>query len=436
MGTSLRRQNMRLIIREEKLDVSVWAARYVKHRINTFNGGEGPTAEKPFVLGLPTGSTPLGMYKELVKMHKAKPKEGQKKLSSKHVITFNMDEYVFPHDLTPCAKNPNSYHYYMWENFFQHIDIQPQNVNILDGDTTPDKLAEECQKFEEKIRNTAPDGNGKIELFIGGIGPDGHVAFNEPGSSLVSRTRVKTLAEETVLANQQHFKAVAWDANATDELSKNVEGTKRMRKNGKGEALTLKGSFVPDAKKQGALQKDMVPQMALTVGVGTVMDANEVMILVTGQPKANALAKCIEEGVSHQWTVSMIQLHRRSCIVCDKAATAEMRVRTVDYYRGLEKVHNQLLGEDNPDKLMLGAPRTGRELGTSTSYENLAVPAAQDAAVEKAERATSVEEIKISRASGDVTVTRQVASEESAISSLPVLAAGLVCVLFGIAVGT
>lgn len=163
--------------------IIVSLATYIKERIKQFN----PDENRPFVLGLPTGSSPIGTYKRLVDFHKA----GE--LSFKHVVTFNMDEYVgLPRD------HPESYHSFMWNNLFMHVDINPENVHILDG-TAPD-LDEECKKFEAEIAKV-----GGIELFLGGIGPDGHIAFNEPGSSLTSRTRVKTLAYETIIANARFF---------------------------------------------------------------------------------------------------------------------------------------------------------------------------------------------------------------------------------------
>lgn len=217
---------MKLIIKDTYNEVSDWAARYVVKRINELN----PSPERRFVLGLPTGSTPLGMYKKLIEFH------SQGLVTFKNVVTFNMDEYVnLPRD------HPESYHSFMWTNFFQHIDIHPNNVHILDGNASD--LIRECQMFEEKIKQV-----GGVDLFIGGIGPDGHIAFNEPGSSLNSRTRVKTLASETIMANARFF---------DNDLSK-------------------------------------VPTKALTVGVGTVMDSREVMILITGGHKAYALHKAIE----------------------------------------------------------------------------------------------------------------------------------------------
>ncbi|KAL4715409.1 hypothetical protein ACJJTC_015180 [Scirpophaga incertulas] len=266
---------MRLIILEDADVVGQWAARFVVQRVAQFAPGPG----RPFVLGLPTGGTPLGMYRNLIKYYK----EGS--ISFKHVITFNMDEYVgLPRD------HPESYHYYMWNEFFKHVDIEPGNAHILDGNA-PD-LGAECNRFEALIQQA-----GGVHLFIGGIGPDGHIAFNEPGSSLVSRTRIKSLAYDTLEANKRFF---------DNDISK-------------------------------------VPRQALTVGVGTVLDAKEVMILITGSHKALALAKAIEEGVNHMWTVSAFQQHAQALFVCDEAATLELRVKTVKYFKSLMTEHNKLL---------------------------------------------------------------------------------------------
>ncbi|KAF9986599.1 Glucosamine-6-phosphate isomerase 1 [Modicella reniformis] len=290
---------MRLVIRKDFEAVSYHVAKYVKERIKEFN----PTAAKPFVLGLPTGSSPIGVYRNLVKFHQA----GE--LSFQHVITFNMDEYVgLPRD------HPESYHSFMWSNVFKHVDILPENVHILDGNATDLDL--ECQRYEEKIAAV-----GGIELFLGGIGPDGHIAFNEPGSSLNSRTRVKTLAYDTIVANARFF---------DNDITK-------------------------------------VPNLALTVGVATVMDAREVCIIITGAHKALALAKCIEEGVNHMWTVSAIQLHPRGMIVCDEDATLELHVKTVNYFKSIEKVHEQLIGSDNVG--LQGGVRSWRGGAESTYHQ-------------------------------------------------------------------
>ncbi|KAI5198522.1 glucosamine-6-phosphate isomerase [Aureobasidium subglaciale] len=225
----------------------------------------GPTPNKPFVLGLPTGSSPEGVYKNLVKRHK----NGD--ISFRDVVTFNMDEYVgLPRE------HPESYHSFMYRHFFSHVDILPSNINILNGNAHD--LEAECIAYEEKIKRA-----GGIELFLGGIGPDGHIAFNEPGSSLASRTRVKTLAYDTIVANSRFF--------------------------------------------GGDVAK--VPRMALTVGVQTVLDAREVVIIITGSHKALALQKCIEGGVNHMWTLSSLQLHPHAMIVADDDATLELQVKTV-----------------------------------------------------------------------------------------------------------
>ncbi|KAI9255565.1 glucosamine-6-phosphate isomerase [Sporodiniella umbellata] len=270
---------MRLIVRENYEEVTSYVAHYVKERINQFK----PSQERPFVLGLPTGSSPVGVYKKLVEMHKA----GE--ISFRYVVTFNMDEYVgIPRD------HPESYHSFMWNHFFMHVDISPENVHLLNGNA-PD-LDEECKAFE-----MAMDHAGGVELFLGGIGPDGHIAFNEPGSSLTSRTRVKTLAYETIIANARFF-----DGDVSQ-----------------------------------------VPKLALTVGVASVMDAREVLVIITGAHKAIALANCIEGGVNHMWTVSAIQMHPRGMIVCDEDATLELHVKTVKYFKSIEHVHQSLIGPEN-----------------------------------------------------------------------------------------
>lgn len=199
-----------------------------------------------------------------------------------------MDEYVgLPRE------HPESYHSFMWNHLFKHIDITPSNVHILNG--LAEDLDGECAKYEQAILDV-----GGIELFLAGLGADGHIAFNEPGSSLTSRTRIKSLAYETIVANARFFE---------NDITK-------------------------------------VPTMSLTVGVGTVMDAREVVVLSAGIHKAHALAKCIEEGVNHMYTMSALQMHKNALIVCDEDATLECRVRTVKYFKGLEKSVHGLVGND------------------------------------------------------------------------------------------
>lgn len=259
---------MRVIIEPDYALAAKWSANYIARSINEY----GPSKDKPFVLGLPTGSSPLGVYEELIKLNK------KGTVSFKNVVTFNMDEYVnIPMD------HPESYYSFMWNNLFSHVDIEEENVNILNGNA-PDLVAE-CANYEEKIKKV-----GGINLFLGGIGPDGHIAFNEPGSSLTSRTRVKTLTYDTIVANSRFF-----------------------------------GNDI-----------DKVPKTALTVGVGTVMDAEEVLIIVSGHNKARALQHAIEESINHIWTISALQMHREGIIVCDDEATIELKVGTVKYFKGIE----------------------------------------------------------------------------------------------------
>ena len=260
---------MRLRIHKDYADISRWTANYIASRIKEFQ----PTKEKPFVLGLPTGSSPIGTYQNLIRMYK----DGE--ISFANVVTFNMDEYV-----GISSDHPQSYHYFMYDTLFKHIDINPKNIHILNGQAA--NLEEECCLFEEKIKSF-----GGVELFLGGMGEDGHIAFNEPGSSLCSRTRIKTLNSDTRLANARFF---------------------------------------------GGDPKN-VPATALTVGVGTIMDSREIVIIVSGHRKARALQASVEGAVSHMWTLSCLQMHPKSIIVCDEAATDELKVGTVRYFKDIER---------------------------------------------------------------------------------------------------
>ncbi|HUX95972.1 MAG TPA: glucosamine-6-phosphate deaminase [Bacteroidales bacterium] len=266
---------MRIIIKKDASEVGDWIANYVIDRIKKAK----PTKQKPFVLGLPTGSSPLPVYREFIKRYKAG------KISFRNVVTFNMDEYVgLPEN------HKESYHYFMFDNLFNHIDIPGENINILNGNAK--NLKKECIEYEKKIKRYRG-----IDLFLGGIGPDGHIAFNEPGSSLSSRTRIKTLSYDTILANSRFFDG--------------------------------------DMKK--------VPTQALTVGVGTVMDAREVLIIITGFNKARAVREAVEGGISHMWTVSMLQMHQKAIFVCDEPATMELQVETVKYFNNLEGINEHTL---------------------------------------------------------------------------------------------
>lgn len=260
---------MRLIIEQNYAKMSKWAAYYVASCILKAK----PTKERPFVLGCPTGSSPLGTYNELIKLYNTGI------ISFKNVVTFNMDEYCgIPQE------HEQSYHTFMWKNFFSHIDIPAENVNILYGNAV--EPCAECARFEEKIKSY-----GGIDLFMGGVGPDGHIAFNEPGSSLSSRTRVKTLTSDTIIANSRFF---------DNDVNK-------------------------------------VPKTALTVGVGTIMDAKQILLLVNGHNKARALRHGIEEGISQMWTISALQLHSNAIIVADEDACVELKVGTYRYFKDIEQ---------------------------------------------------------------------------------------------------
>lgn len=260
---------MRVIIEPDYESMSRWAADYVANRIKEAN----PTPEKPFKLGCPTGSSPLGLYKGLIEKYKA----GE--ISFQNVITFNMDEYV-----NLPEEHPESYHSFMWKNFFSHIDIKKENVHILNGNAKD--LIKECDDYEAAI-----EAAGGIDLFMGGVGPDGHLAFNEPGSSLSSKTRIKTLTTDTIIANSRFF----------------------------GNDLSL------------------VPSQALTVGIGTVMAAKEVLLVCNGHHKARALQHIVDGPVSHKWTASALQMHRHCIVVCDEAACDELSVATYKYYLDKER---------------------------------------------------------------------------------------------------
>ena len=260
---------MRFIALPDQSAVGRWVAHHIVECINAFN----PVAERPFVLGLPTGSTPLPAYKELISLYKSG------KISFANVVTFNMDEYVgLP------ADHPQSYRSFMHNHFFNHVDIPLANINLLDGNAENPEA--ECQRYEDKINNC-----GGIELFMGGVGQDGHIAFNEPGSSLSSRTRVKTLTAQTRQANARFFNQ---DIN-------------------------------------------QVPKLALTVGVGTVLDARELMVLATGADKSRAVQATVEGSVNHMWTISAMQLHPKAMMVCDDLATLDLKLRTLRYFQDIEK---------------------------------------------------------------------------------------------------
>ena len=264
---------MKVIIKETPAEGSIWAARYIAKRINE----KAAVSDKPFVIGLCTGSTPIETYAELIRMVKA----GE--VSFKNVISFNMDEYVgLPED------HPESYHSFMHKYLFDHIDEPAENIHILNGNA-PDP-AHECEKYEEAIVKA-----GGFDLFLGGVGEDGHIAFNEPFSSLSSRTRVVTLTRDTREVNSRFF---------------------------------------------GGDWK-LVPAQAMSVGVATVLSSKEVVILAFGSKKARAIKDAVEGPISHYCTLSGMQNHPAGTVVCDEQAVGELKVSSYRYFKAVAEAEGE-----------------------------------------------------------------------------------------------
>ncbi len=257
---------MRVVIEKGENEVAVRAARFVADLVR----------RKPAcVLGLATGSTPLGLYRELIRWHRD---EG---LDFSQVTTFNLDEYVgVPED------HPQSYRYFMQENLFQHLNLVPAKTHVPDGRSLDFEAS--CRRYEQRIQDA-----GGIDLQVLGIGRDGHIAFNEPGSSLGSRTRVKSLTGETIRDNARFF-----------------------------------GS------------EDQVPRLAITMGVGTILEARRCLLLATGSAKASAIRSTIEGPVTAQITASALQLHRDVVVVLDEEAASWLTRR--EYYAEVERAQTLL----------------------------------------------------------------------------------------------
>lgn len=218
------------------------------------------------VLGLATGSTPLGLYAELTRMYR---EDG---LDFSRITTFNLDEYV-----GLDAHHPASYRRFMQEHFFDHVNVRPENIHIPDGKATD--IPSHCQDYEEAIRKA-----GGIDLQVLGIGHDGHIGFNEPSSSLASRTRIKTLTEKTIAANRRFFS----------------EG-------------------------------EEVPRHVITMGVGTIMDSRTCLLLALGESKAKAMAAMAEGPLTAMCPASILQLHPQSVVVADEPAAKYLE--RSEYYR-------------------------------------------------------------------------------------------------------
>ena len=241
---------MEVIIKDTYEEMSALAAQMIAELIQ----------KKPnCILGLATGSTPVGTYKELIRLHK---EEG---LDFSKVITFNLDEYV---GLLP--DHDQSYRSFMNVNLFNHINIKKENTNVLDG--MADDIPAACEAYEKKIKKS-----GGLDIQLLGIGANGHIAFNEPGSSLGSRTRVKTLDEGTRKDNARFFKSM-----------------------------------------------DEVPQYAVTMGIGTIMEARELILLANKDNKAEAISKTVEGPITAIVPATIVQLHPKAIIITDKAAASKL----------------------------------------------------------------------------------------------------------------
>ncbi len=242
---------MKLILTSHNL--GLWAASYIHRRWKH-------SAHQPFVLGLPTGSTVEDMYAalcELVAHHK---------MTFQNIVTFNMDEYV---GLSPTHEQ--SYHYYMQHRLFAHVDARPENVHILNG--LASNLEQECAQYETAITQA-----GGIDLFLGGVGRNGHLAFNEPGSAFDSRTRIMQLTENTCRANSRFF---------NNDITQ-------------------------------------VPTHALTVGIGTVLDAKELLFLASGPVKAEAVARLALGEVTPQWPITALKTHSNAVLLIDETAASAL----------------------------------------------------------------------------------------------------------------
>lgn len=250
---------MRQAIFSNNQDAATFVAQYIVTRINDFK----PTHSKPFVMGLPTGSSPEGIYKKLIEYYQ------NGLVSFKNVVTFNMDEYV---GLQPS--DDQSYHYFMYNKLFNHIDIPRENINILNGLATD--IEQECARYEAKIAQY-----GRINLFLGGMGIEGHLAFNETGSTRDSKTRKIALVQSTIEANSRFF---------NNDLSK-------------------------------------VPKHALSVGISTILDnSDEIIIIVLGKSKQFAVDKTINGEMTAKYPSSWLQDHRNVFIVSDFDAAMKSKL--------------------------------------------------------------------------------------------------------------
>jgi len=279
-------------------DVALHCANYIKFQINK-HFEQNP--DKPYVLGLPTGSTPIPIYEHLIGFYK----NGE--LSFKNVMTFNMDEYY------PIKKDSNqSYNYFMWDNFFSHIDIKPENVHILNGET--EDVDEECKTYETLISQYP------VDLFLAGVGTNGHLAFNEPGSDFSSRTRLVDLDDETIKSNSRFFES-----------------------------------------------KSDVPKQAMTIGLGTLMTAKEIIVIATGISKADVVDRFINSDVIEpdtKFPISVLNYHLNASIYIDMLAANKISLSQISKYF-INYVNFDVKGQRIVPKLMLAIMETDKIMFTS-----------------------------------------------------------------------
>lgn len=268
--------HMNIIIREDYDQMSRYAAEVIADQVK-----RNPHS----VLGLATGGTPIGTYKELARMYR----EG---LDFSNVKTFNLDEYLgVGMDLDQPYHKDQSYARFMHEELFKHINIKPDNVRIPDGRTEDPKVF--CIWYEQEIHKA-----GGIDLQLLGLGADGHWGFNEPGSSLGSKTKIQALTEKTLNDNYEAF------------------------------------------YRNAGISRDEMPHFAITMGIGTILEARNVLMIVNGSKKADILAKCIEGPITSQVTASAIQLHSGGItVVIDEEAAANLVNKS--HYKHVEKLKLQ-----------------------------------------------------------------------------------------------
>eukprot|EP00941_MAST-03F_sp_MAST-3F-sp1_P006533 g6533.t1 len=294
---------MRVMIKPDFDSLSLWAAEYIKTRIKQFS----PTQDKPyFVLGLPRGSGSCSkVFQYLVQFYR----KGE--LSFANCVSFNIDEFVgVEKDFELCT------HLSMWNNLLKHVDIPPQNVYILDG--LAENLEVECRNFELAIEEF-----GGIDLLFCGVGDDGHIARNEPGSSLSSLTRVKKLNQSTV-----------------------------------------------NALSERCVHRISVPKFALTMGVATILSARELMIVFSSNAKSQALHRCLEGGINHMFPASALQLHSRCLFLATDDAVDGLQMKTIKYFSGVDRVARDVFGEE-AEKLLMGKPLHERKRLQSEVTERL-----------------------------------------------------------------